>query len=137
MGMLTEFKEFAMRGNVVDLAIGVVIGAAFGKIVTSLVDQIVMPPIGWLIGGVDFTALKIALPENPTNPGAEPVFIEYGAFLNTIIQFVIVSFVIFMVVKGINKLRRQQAAEPDATPEAPTPTEALLTEIRDELRARK
>ena len=137
MGVFSEFREFISRGNVIDLAVGVVIGAAFGKIVTSLVDQVVMPPVGWLIGGVDFTALKVALPENPANPGADTVFIEYGAFLNTIIQFVIVSFVIFMVVKGINKLRRQQAAEPDATPEAPTPTEALLVEIRDELRARK
>jgi large conductance mechanosensitive channel len=137
MGVFTEFREFISRGNVIDLAVGVVIGAAFGKIVTSLVDQIVMPPIGWLIGGVDFAALKVALPENPTNPGADPVYIEYGVFLNTIIQFLIVSFVIFVVVKGINKLRRQQAAEPDAAPEAPTPTEALLTEIRDELRARK
>lgn len=137
MSVFSEFREFIARGNVIDLAVGVVIGGAFGKIVTSLVDQIIMPPIGWLIGGVDFTALKIALPQNPTNPGGDTVFIEYGAFLNTIIQFLIVSFVIFMVVKGINSLRREQAADPDAAPEAPTPTEALLIEIRDELRARK
>ncbi len=133
MGMASEFKEFISRGNVIDLAVGVVIGASFGKIVSSLVDQVVMPPIGWLIGGVDFTALKIALPENPTNPGTDPVFIEYGAFLNTIIQFLIVAFVIFLVVKGINKLKRQQAAEPEA---APSSTDALLIEIRDELKKR-
>lgn len=137
MGVFSEFREFISRGNVIDLAVGVVIGASFGKIVTSLVDQVIMPPIGWLIGGVDFNALKVALPDNPTNPGADLVFIEYGAFLNTIIQFLIVSFVIFMVVKGINKMRREKAAEPDPAPEAPTPTEALLVEIRDELRARK
>jgi len=137
MGVFSEFREFISRGNVIDLAVGVVIGASFGKIVTSLVDQVIMPPIGWLIGGVDFNALKVALPANPANPGADPVFIEYGAFLNTIVQFLIVSFVIFMVVKGINKLRREKAAEPDPAPEALTPTEALLVEIRDELRARK
>jgi len=137
MSVFSEFREFIARGNVIDLAVGVVIGGAFGKIVTSLVDQVIMPPVGWLIGGVDFTALKVALPPNPANPGAETVFIEYGAFLNTIIQFLIVAFVIFMVVKGINSLRRQQAADPEAAPVAPTPTEALLIEIRDELRARK
>jgi len=137
MGLATEFKEFISRGNVVDLAVGVIIGGAFGKIVTSLVDQIVMPPIGWLIGGVDFADLKLALPVNPTNPTGEPAFIEYGAFINVLIQFLIVAFVIFMMVKMINKLRREKAAEPEAAPAAPTPTETLLVEIRDELRARK
>jgi len=136
MGLATEFKEFISRGNVVDLAVGVIIGGAFGKIVTSLVDQIVMPPIGWLIGGVDFADLKLALPVNPTNPDGAPAFIEYGAFINVLIQFLIVAFVIFMMVKMINKLRREKAAEPEA-PAAPTPTETLLVEIRDELRARK
>ena len=136
MGLLSEFREFAVKGNVVDLAVGVIIGGAFGKIVTSLVDQVVMPPIGWLIGGIDFADLKITLPVNPTNPQGAPAVIEYGAFINVLIQFVIVAFVIFMMVKLINKLRRQQAAEPDAAPAAPTATEQLLIEIRDELKAR-
>ena len=136
MSLGSEFREFAVKGNVVDLAVGVIIGAAFGKIVTSLVDQVVMPPIGWLIGGIDFADLKITLPVNPTNPKGAPAVIEYGAFINVLIQFVIVAFVIFMMVKLINKLRRQQAAEPDAAPAAPTATEQLLIEIRDELKAR-
>ena len=136
MGLLSEFREFAVKGNVIDLAVGVIIGGAFGKIVTSLVDQVVMPPIGWLIGGIDFADLKITLPVNPTNPQGAPAVIEYGAFINVLIQFVIVAFVIFMMVKLINKLRRQQAAEPDAAPAAPTATEQLLIEIRDELKAR-
>ena len=134
MSLVTEFKEFISRGNVVDLAVGVIIGAAFSKIVTSLVDQVIMPPIGWLIGGIDFADLKLALPVNPANPNGEPAFIEYGAFINVLIQFVIVAFVIFMLVKGVNKLRREKAAEPDAAPAAPTTTEALLIEIRDELK---
>lgn len=137
MGLVTEFKEFISRGNVVDLAVGVIIGGAFGKIVTSLVDQIVMPPIGWLIGGINFADLKITLPINPTNPNGDPAIIQYGAFINVLIQFVIIAFVIFLMVKVVNNLRREKAAEPDPAPEAPTPTEALLAEIRDELRARK
>ena len=136
MGLLTEFREFAVKGNVVDLAVGVIIGGAFGKIVTSLVDQVIMPPIGWLIGGINFSDLKITLPVNPTNPTGEPAVIEYGAFINVLIQFVIVAFVIFMMVKLINKMRRQEAAKPDPAPAAPTATEALLTEIRDALKAR-
>jgi len=134
MSLISEFREFAVKGNVVDLAVGVIIGGAFGKIVTSLVDQIVMPPIGWLIGGIDFSDLKITLPVNPANPTGEPAVIEYGAFVNVLIQFLIVAFVIFLMVKMINRLRRQEAADP--TPEAPTATEALLVEIRDELKAR-
>lgn len=135
MSLVSEFREFAIKGNVVDLAVGVIIGGAFGKIVTSLVDQVVMPPIGWLIGGIDFADLKVTLPANPTNPTGEPAVIEYGAFINVLIQFVIVAFVIFMIVKLINKLRRQQAETP-AEPAAPTATEALLMEIRDELKVR-
>jgi len=135
MSFVSEFREFAIKGNVVDLAVGVIIGGAFGKIVTSLVDQIVMPPIGWLIGGIDFADLKITLPVNPANPTGDPAVIEYGAFINVLIQFVIVAFVIFMIVKLINRLRRQDAETP-AQPEAPTATEALLVEIRDELKAR-
>ena len=138
VGLLSEFKEFAARGNVVDLAVGVIIGASFGKIVTSLVEQVVMPPIGLVLGRVDFSNLKWVLaPEDPATEAIEEVAIQYGAFINTLIQFVIVAFVVFLMVKGINRLRRDQAAAPEPeTPAAPTPTEALLAEIRDELKAR-
>ncbi|MFN3559815.1 MAG: large-conductance mechanosensitive channel protein MscL [Brevundimonas sp.] len=139
MRLANEFKEFIARGNVVDLAVGVIIGASFGKIVTSLVEQIVMPPIGLLLGRVDFSNLEwVLVPENPATEEIEKVAIQYGAFINTVIQFVIVAFVIFLMVKLVNKLRREQAAAPaPETPPAPTPTEALLAEIRDELKARK
>ena len=137
MGLLSEFREFAARGNVVDLAVGVIIGAAFGKIVTSLVEQVVMPPIGLVLGRVDFSNLEwMLVPEDPATEAIEKVAIQYGAFINTVIQFVIVAFVVFLMVKAINKMRREQAADPNATPAAPTPTEALLAEIRDELKAR-
>ncbi|HAD85446.1 MAG TPA: large conductance mechanosensitive channel protein MscL [Brevundimonas sp.] len=136
MSLLTEFREFAARGNVVDLAVGVIIGASFGKIVTSLVDQVVMPPIGLLLGRVDFSKLEwVLVPEDPATEAVEKVAIQYGAFINTLIQFLIVAFVVFLMVKMVNKLRREQPAEPEA-PAAPTPTEALLAEIRDELKAR-
>ncbi len=135
MGMISEFREFAMRGNVIDLAVGVVIGAAFGKIVTALVDHVIMPPIGLLIGGVDFSDLAITLKEATVDAAGEPVAavaIGYGAFLNALIQFVIVAFAIFMVVKAINRLNRKPAepAPPEATPE----DVMLLREIRDSLR---
>lgn len=137
MGVMSEFKDFISRGNVIDLAVGVIIGASFGKIVTSLVEQVVMPPIGLLLGKVDFSKLEWVLtPENPATEAVEKVAIQYGAFINTLIQFVIVAFVIFLMVKAVNKLRREKAAEPDPAPAAPTPTEALLTEIRDALKAR-
>ncbi|SFS84610.1 large-conductance mechanosensitive channel protein MscL [Brevundimonas viscosa] len=137
MGMASEFREFIARGNVIDLAVGVIIGAAFNDIVKSLVDQVVMPPVGLLTGGVDFSRLEWVLrPENPATEAVEKVAIQYGAFINTLIQFVIVALVVFLLVRGINRLRRQQAAAPEATPAAPTPTETLLAEIRDELRAR-
>ena len=137
MGMVGEFKDFISRGNVIDLAVGVIIGAAFGKIVTSLVDQVIMPPIGLLLGGIDFSRLQWVLkPEDPATEAVEKVAIQYGAFINTLIQFAIVAFVIFLMVKFINRLRRERAAEPDPVPAAPTATEALLAEIRDELRAR-
>ena len=136
MGIGTEFKEFIARGNVVDLAVGVIIGASFGKIVTSLVEQVVMPPIGLLLGKVDFSNLEwVLVPENPATEAVEKVAIQYGAFINTLIQFLIVAFVIFLVVKAINKLRRKQAETP-AEPAAPTTSEALLTEIRDALKSR-
>ena len=135
MSLLTEFREFAARGNVVDLAVGVIIGASFGKIVTSLVDQIVMPPIGLLLGRVDFSKLEwVLVPEDPATVAIEKVAIQYGAFINTLIQFLIVAFVVFLAVKAINKLRREQPVE--AVAAGPTPTEALLAEIRDELKAR-
>lgn len=135
MSLFTEFREFAARGNVIDLAVGVVIGAAFGKIVTSLVDQVVMPPIGMLLGKVDFSKLEwVLVPEDPATEAVEKVAIQYGAFINTLIQFLIVAFVIFLVVKAINKMKREQPAEVEAA--GPTPTEALLAEIRDELKAR-
>lgn len=134
--MLKEFKEFAMRGNVIDLAVGVVIGAAFGKIVTSLVDQIIMPLIGMVTGGIDFSDLKWVLkPADASNPAHKvaEVAVQYGAFINTLIQFVIIAFAIFIVVKAINKLSRRQPAAP-AAPAAPPADVALLTEIRDLLK---
>ena len=136
MGLLTEFREFAVKGNVIDLAVGIIIGAAFNGIVKSLVDQVIMPPIGLVTGGIDFSKLEWVLrPENPLTTEVEKVAIQYGAFLNTVIQFVIVAFVVFLLVKVINRLRREEAAAPEA-PHAPTATEALLAEIRDELKAR-
>lgn len=131
--MFKEFREFIARGNVVDLAVGVIIGGAFGAVVKSLVDQVVMPPIGLVAGGIDFSQLKVVL--KPAIGKTPEVAIAYGAFLNTVITFLIVAFVIFLVVKGVNSLRREEAAEPAADP-APTPTETLLTEIRDLLKSR-
>lgn len=136
MGMLTEFREFAVKGNVVDLAIGVIIGGALGKVITSLVDQVIMPPIGLLLGGMDFARLELVLrAENPATEAIEKVAIQYGLFVNVVIQFVILMFVIFMMVKAVNKLRRQQAEVAEA-PVEPTATESLLTEIRDALKSR-
>ena len=135
MSVFKEFREFIARGNVVDLAVGVIIGGAFGAIVKSLVDQVVMPPIGLLTSGVDFAKMEWVLkPEDPATKHAA-VAIQYGAFINTMIQFVIVAIVIFLMVKAINSMRREEAAAP-AEPAAPTTTEALLAEIRDELRKR-
>ena len=133
MSLLSEFKEFAARGNVIDLAVGVIIGASFGKIVTSLVEQVVMPPIGLLLGRVDFSELKWVLaPENPATEAVEEVAIQYGAFINTLIQFVIVAAVVFMLVKVVNGIRRADAAEPGPeAPAAPAAQEVLLMEIRD------
>ena len=133
MGMMTEFKEFAMRGNVIDLAVGVVIGAAFGKIVTALVDKVLMPPLGLLIGGVDFAKLGIVLKEATVDAAGKEVpavVLAYGEFINAIVQFVIVAFAIFLVVKAINRLHKKPAEAPAATPE----DILLLREIRDALR---
>jgi large conductance mechanosensitive channel len=135
-GFLEEFRAFAIRGNVVDLAVGVVIGAAFGKIVTTLVDGVIMPPIGLLVGRVDMTSLEWVLrPADPLKKTPK-IAIEYGVFINTIIQFLIIAFAVFLMVKLINRLRESEAAHPQIPP-APTPTEKLLTEIRDELRSER
>ena len=136
MKIISEFREFISRGSVIDLAVGVIIGAAFNKIVTALVDQVVMPPIGLATAGVDFAQLKLVL--RAAGPGGKPpeVAIQYGAFINTIIQFLIIAATVFMLVKAVNTLRRLTAREQQlAPPAAPTATEALLTEIRDLLRA--
>jgi large conductance mechanosensitive channel len=139
-GFLQEFKEFAMRGNVVDLAVGLVIGAAFGAIVNSLVNDIIMPPIGLVMGNVDFSDLFINLSgqEHASLAAAReagaPV-IAYGAFINVVINFIIVAFAIFIVIKGMNRLRRKQEQAPEATP-APPRQETLLEEIRDLLKTR-
>jgi large conductance mechanosensitive channel len=138
--MFKEFKEFAMRGNVVDMAVGIIIGAAFGKIVTSLVNDVVMPPIGLLMGNVDFSQLFLNLSgsEYATLAAAQAAgaaTINYGMFINTLLDFVIVAFAIFMVIKGMNRLKRKQEETPE---EAPKPSQEvqLLTEIRDSLRSR-
>jgi large conductance mechanosensitive channel len=126
---MAEFKKFALRGNVIDLAVGVVIGAAFGKIVTSLVDNIIMPPIGMLIGGIDFSDWKWVLKPADAAAKTAEVAIQYGVFINVLIQFIIIAFAIFLVVKGINKLTRHEDA-PAATP----PDVVVLEEIRDLLK---
>ncbi len=133
MGMMSEFRDFAMRGNVVDMAVGIVIGGAFGKIVTSFVNDVLMPPIGMAIGGVDFSDLAITLKEAAGE--VEAVTLNYGAFIQTVLDFVIIAFAIFMVIKGMNSLKRKEE-EPAAEPEPPKPSaeEALLAEIRDLLR---
>jgi len=133
MGFIKEFKEFAMRGSVVDLAVGVVIGGAFGKIVTSLVDDIIMPPIGFITGGIDFSDMKYVLTAGDEAAKIKEVAINYGNFINIIIQFLIVAFCIFLVIKGLNSLKRKDEPAPAAAP-APTKEETLLTEIRDILK---
>jgi len=136
MGMMKEFKEFAMRGNVIDMAVGIVIGGAFGKIVSSLVKDVIMPPIGMALGNVDFSNLSFVLKEAVTESGevvAEAVTVNYGLFINTVIEFIIVAFAIFMVIKGMNKMKKKEE-EPAPAPD-PGPSEAdLLTEIRDLLK---
>jgi large conductance mechanosensitive channel len=135
MSIGSEFREFIARGNVVDLAVGVIIGAAFGQITSVLVDQVIMPPIGLLLSGVDFAQLMVVLkPDDPATKADELVAIKYGLFLNAVIKFLIVAFVVFLLVKLVNSVRRKEAEKP--APAAPTPTEALLTEIRDTLKAK-
>ena len=130
---LTEFKEFAVKGNALDMAVGVIIGAAFGKIVSSIVDDIIMPPIGWLIGGVDFSNLKITLPAEQIVEGVatQPATINYGMFIQNVIDFLIVALCVFLLVKAINKLTKKKEQEPPVAPPAPLAEEKLLTEIRD------
>ena len=131
-----EFREFIARGNVIDLAVGVIIGAAFNDIVKGLVDNVVMPPIGLLLSGVDFSQMKLVLKAADPAKKAAEVAVQYGLFFNTLIKFVIVAWVVFLLVKGVNAIRRRDAATPPAAPPAPTPQELLLTEIRDLLKSR-
>ncbi len=137
--MWNEFKEFAIKGNVIDLAVGIIIGGAFGKIVSSLVEDIIMPPIGMILGRVDFTNLYINLSGTPYLSLADAkkagaATINYGVFFNNLLGFVIVAWAVFLLVKLINKLKRQEAQAPTLPPAGPTPSEVLLTEIRDLLK---
>ena len=134
MGIVQEFKEFAVKGNVIDMAVGIVIGAAFGKIVSSFVGDVIMPPIGVLVGGVDFTNLAIVLQEATADKPA--VLLNYGKFIQTVIDFTIIAFAIFIAIKGINSLKRKKEAAPEAPPVL-TKEEMLLTEIRDLLKDQK
>ena len=143
--MLREFKEFAMRGNVLDMAVGIIIGAAFGTIVNSLVNDVIMPPVGLALGGVDFTNMFVTLREGAKAAGpyaslaaakeAGAVTLNYGVFVNSIVSFLIVAFAIFMIVKGANSLKQKQVEAP-AAPPAPTADQKLLAEIRDILKAK-
>ena len=130
MSLITEFRQFAMRGNVVDMAVGIIIGAAFGKIVSSFVADVLMPPIGMLLGGVDFTSLAVTLrAAEGTTPA---VVLGYGKFIQSVVDFTIVAFAIFLMIKAMNSLQKKQ----EAAPPAPPPQEVLLAEIRDLLKAR-
>ncbi|MCS5489360.1 large-conductance mechanosensitive channel protein MscL [Algoriphagus limi] len=139
MGMLKEFKEFAVRGNVIDLAVGVIIGGAFGKIVSSFVNDVVMPPIGLLVGGVDFKELSWTLKDAELDAAGETiataVTVNYGMFIQNVVDFIIVAFVIFLAVKGINKMNKKEEKKAEAAPPPPPPkSEVLLEEIRDLLK---
>lgn len=131
MQILNEFREFAVRGNVVDMAVGIIIGGAFGTIVSSLVKDVIMPPVGLLLGGVDFSDIKIPL--RAAAEGREAVTMNVGVFLNNVISFLIVALAVFMLVKAVNELRRRFETEAPKTPAAPPPTEIYLKEIRDAL----
>jgi len=133
MSFASEFKEFAMKGSVLDLAVGVVIGAAFGKIVASLVGDVIMPALSPILGSVNFTDLAVQI---ATNTAGKPVMLRYGAFLQTIFEFLVIALSIFVVIKGINKLKRPPAPAADAPPPPPTKTEILLQDIRDLLAKR-
>jgi large conductance mechanosensitive channel len=131
MSMMSEFRDFAMRGNVVDMAVGIVIGGAFGKIVTSFVNDVLMPPIGMALGGVDFSDLVMTLKEASGDVAA--VTLNYGSFVQTVIDFIIIAFAIFMVIKAMNKMKKKEEAAPAAPPK-PSAEETLLSEIRDLLK---
>lgn len=136
MGMMKEFKEFAMRGNVVDLAVGIIIGGSFGKIVSSFVSDVLMPPIGLLLGGMDFKKLAYELKPAVMEAGevvTPAVMLNYGMFINTVIDFIIIAFAIFMVVKAMNSMKKKEQVAP-AAPIVPTTSETLLMEIRDSLK---
>lgn len=131
MGFLSDFKKFAMRGNVMDMAVGIIIGGAFGAIVTSLVNDVIMPPIGIVLGGVDFSSLSVTLKQAV---GEEPaVVLSYGKFVNTIVNFLIIAFSVFLMIRAINKLEHKKEEEPAPAPK-PTADQELLTEIRDLLK---
>lgn len=134
MSIIKEFKEFAIKGNVVDMAVGIIVGAAFGKIVASLVDDVIMPPLGMVVGGMDFSDLAVTLKAASSEGPA--VLLKYGMFIQVTLNFVIVAFAIFLLVKGINTLKRKEAAHPSA-PASPSREEVLLAEIRDLLKNRK
>ena len=131
MSMMSEFKSFAMRGNVVDMAVGIVIGGAFGKIVSSFVNDVLMPPIGMMMGGVDFSELSVVL--KAAAGEAEAVTLNYGAFIQTVVDFVIIAFAIFMVIKAMNSMKKKEEEAP-AEPPKPSAEVELLTEIRDSLK---
>jgi large conductance mechanosensitive channel len=148
MSILKEFKSFAMRGNVLDLAVAVIIGGAFGKIITSFVNDVLMPPIGLLLGNADFSNLRVILKQGTdavmsgdavVSPAVAEVAIRYGAFANTVLDFLIVAFSIFMVIKAFNKMKKKEVEAPVAPPAPPVPTneEVLLAEIRDLLKVKK
>lgn len=142
MSLMKEFKTFAMKGNVVDMAVGIIIGGAFGKIISSVVSDIIMPPIGLLVGGVNFTDLKLIIKEGvpasvdalgATIAAVPPVSINYGSFLQVVIDFLIIAFAIFMMIKAMNSMKKKEAEAP-AAPPAPSKEEVLLSEIRDILK---
>ena len=145
MGFIQEFKSFALKGNVMDMAVGVIIGGAFGKIVTSVVNDVLMPPIGMLLGGTDFSELSVTLNQKAVETAAaagetvEPVLWKYGAFVQTCVDFLILAFCVFLLVKGINALSKKKEEAPAAPAPAPEPSkeEVLLTEIRDLLKEKK
>jgi large conductance mechanosensitive channel len=137
MSIFSEFREFIARGNVIDLAVGVIVGAAFNDIVKSMVDNVIMPPIGLVLSGIDFSKLEWVLkPDDPLTKANEQVSIQYGLFINASIKFLIVAWVVFLLVKGVNAIRRADASQP-ADPPAPPPQEALLIEIRDLLKTQQ
>jgi large conductance mechanosensitive channel len=131
MGMMKEFKEFAVKGNMIDMAVGIVIGSAFGKIIASLVTDVIMPPIGLLLGGVDFSNLAIVLKE--ATEAAEAVTLNYGVFISTLVDFIIIAFAIFMVIKGINSAKKKEEEKP-VEPPKPSEEVMLLKDIRDALK---